>query len=224
VPRPALIGILFSLAASLARADSLASLEAEQAALFERVAPGVVLVSAGKATGAGFAVTPGLVLTAAHVVAGHSDVAVILRGGRTVAGRVLELAAGGLDVALVAVAAQDLAPLALARASALRAGSVVASVGHPDGSRWTLAVGLVAQDPADAADPRLLRLQLPLRAGASGGPVVDREGRVVGVVSLGAAETAATFAVRIEAAERALPALARARERAGTVAQAPAGR
>jgi S1-C subfamily serine protease len=213
VHRRLLVGAVLALAGGPARAESLAALEAEQAALFDRVAPGVVVVSAGASLGAGFAVAPGLVLTAAHVVAGRRDVAVTLRGGPTVSGTVVEIASGGLDVALVAVAAEDLPALALADASALRAGSVVAAVGHPDGSRWTLAVGLVAQDPADAADRRLLRLQLPLRAGASGGPVVDRAGRVVGIAVLGAEGTAATFAVRIEAAVRALPALSRGARR-----------
>jgi S1-C subfamily serine protease len=219
-----LVCVVLGLAGGPAGAESLAALEAEQASLFDRVAPGVVLVSGGGALGAGFAIAPGLVLTAAHVVAGRREVAVTLRGGRAVAGTVVELAAGDLDVALVAVPAEDLPVLDVADAAALRAGSVVASVGHPDGSGWTLAVGLVAQDPADASDQRLVRLQLPLRAGASGGPVVDRSGRVVGIVSLGAARTAATFAVRIEEAVRALPTLARARrEPAGAVARAVEG-
>jgi S1-C subfamily serine protease len=212
---------LLALAAAPARAQSLAALEAEQEALFDRVAAGVVVVSAGGALGAGFAVGPGLVLTAAHVVAGRGGVAVTLRGGRTVAGSVVEIAEGGIDVALLAVPAEDLPVLALADASALRAGSVVASVGHPDGNRFTLAVGLVAQDPADSADQRLVRLQLPLRAGASGGPVVDRSGRVVGIVALGQAATAATFAVRIEAAVRALSSLAEERGAGAAFARVP---
>ncbi len=52
-----------------------------------------------------------------------------------------------------------------------------------------------------------MRLQLPLRAGASGGPLVDRTGRAVGIVTLGGPEAAA-FAVRMEAAVRALVGLA----------------
>jgi len=193
--------------AARARADTLASLEAEQVALFERIAPGVVAISAGDGIGAGFAVAPGLVLTAAHVVGAAREVGVTFRDGRTVRGTVVEVARGDRDVALVSIPATPPAILPLADASALRAGTVVATIGHPDGNRWTLALGVVAQDGADGPERALVRLQLPLRAGASGGPVVDRAGRVVGVVTLGAPGTVA-FAVRIEAAVRSLAGLA----------------
>jgi S1-C subfamily serine protease len=198
-----------TLAAALApdaRADALASLEAEQTALYDRIAPGVAVLSAGGAIGAGFAVAPGLLLTAAHVVEGARDVDVLLRDGRTFRGEVVERAAGGLDVALVRIPASP-PILELAQSASLRPGSVIASVGHPDGSHFVLGTGVVAQAQADGSDASLVRLQMPLRPGASGGPVVDRTGRVVGVVALGAPGTVA-FAVRAEAAARALAGLA----------------
>lgn len=203
---PRVAPALLALAALPVRAEVLAGLEGEQAALYEAVAPGVAVLTAGRAVGAGFAVAPGLLLTAAHVVEGAAHLDVQLRDGRLVRGEVVERAAGGLDLALVRV---PVAPpvLALAPAAGLRPGHVVATVGHPDGNRFTLATGLVAQEAGDGSDPSLVRLQLPLRQGASGGPVVDRAGRVVGVVALGAAGTVA-FAVRIEAARAALRGLA----------------
>jgi serine protease Do len=204
VPRLGLV-LLVALASARPRADTLASLEAEQSALFDRVAPGVVVIAGRGSLGAGFAVAPGLVLTAAHVVAGQRVVQVTLRDGRVVAGSVDEIAAGDVDAALVRVPV-TLPLLELGQADQLRAGSVVASIGHPDGNRWTLATGFVAQDPADSADRDVVRLQLPLRPGASGGPVVDRAGRVVAVVALGAPGTAA-YGVRIEAALRSLAGL-----------------
>lgn len=203
MPRPGLIAVTFLVASPAARASTLAALEAEQEALFDRVAPGVVVVSAGGLVSAGFAVAPGLVLTAAHAVAGAREVTVTLRDGRAARATVAEVAPDGLDVALLRIALSP-PPLPIAAGAALRAGSVVAAIGHPDGSRWTLATGLVAQDPADGKDPSLLRLQLPLRAGASGGPVVDRSGRVVAIVVSGEAQTSVAFAVRIGAALRSV--------------------
>jgi S1-C subfamily serine protease len=193
-------------AAPRARGEVLADLEGEQTALYEAVAPGVVLLTTGHVVGAGFAVAPGLLLTAAHVVDGAAEVEVRLRDGRVVRGQVVERAAGGLDAALVRIPA-ELPVLALAPSAGLRPGRVVATVGHPDGNRFTLGTGVVAQEPGDGPDPSLVRLQLPLRPGASGGPVVDRAGRVVGVVALGASGTV-TFAVRTEAALGALRGLA----------------
>jgi S1-C subfamily serine protease len=191
-----IVGVLSSLGA--ARADTLASLEEDQTALYDRIAPGVAVLSAGRAIGAGFAVAPGLLLTAAHVVDGAAGVDVLLRDGRSVRGEVIERAASGLDLALVRIPAEP-PSLPLAPSDGLRPGSVVATVGHPDGNRFTLGTGVVAQAAADGPDPTLVRLQLPLRQGASGGPVVDRHGRVVGVVTLGASGTVA-FAIRTEVA------------------------
>jgi S1-C subfamily serine protease len=164
----------------------------------------VVVVLSRGLLGAGVAVSPGVVLTASHLVPPDGEVDVVLRDGSRVHGTLLERA-DGVDAALVRIPAAPRA-LELGRAGTLRPGAVVATIGHPDGSRFVLATGLVAQSPADAADAGLLRLQLPVRAGASGGPVVDRSGRVVGIISVGAPGTV-TFAVRIETAARALDAL-----------------
>lgn len=196
---------LLVLAPTQPHAEALAELEAAQTALYERIAPGIAVVTRSGAVGAAFAVAPGLLLTAGHVVGDEREVDVGLRDGRTVRGVVVERGADGLDVALVRIPA-DPPVLPLAPSALLRPGSIVATIGHPDGNRFVLATGLVAQAPDDAASAALVRLQLPLRAGASGGPVVDRSGRVVGVVALGAAGTV-TFAVRAEAAVRALPGL-----------------
>jgi serine protease Do len=205
VRRLASAALALAIFASGARGDVLASIEAEHQELFERIAPSTVVISGGGALGAGFAIAPGLLLTAAHVVGTRREVAVALRDGRVLTGTVEEVAAGDVDAALVRVPI-TLPVLELGAAAPLRAGSVVASIGHPDGNRWTLATGFVAQDPADSTDRDVVRLQLPLRPGASGGPVVDRAGRVVAVVALGAPGTVA-YGVRIEAAVRALAAL-----------------
>jgi serine protease Do len=207
VHRLAVVIVLAALSGQHARADVLASLEAEQQELFDRIAPSTVVISGGGTLGAGFAVAPGLLLTAAHVVAGREDVTVTLRDGRAVRGTVEEVAPGDVDAALVRIPV-TLPLLELGEAGALRAGSVVATVGHPDGSRWTLSVGFVSQDPSDSGDPELVRLQLPLRDGASGGPVVDRSGRVVALVASGAPGTVA-YGLRSEAAARSLRGLAR---------------
>lgn len=202
-----LIAIILAVTSLPARgADPLADLEDAQRALFERVAPAVVVIERGGAIGAGFAVAPGVVVTAGHVVADATVVTVTLAGGRVVPGTVTERSADGLDLALVRVAETPARTLALAGPPA-RTGAFVASVGHDDGNRWTLATGIVANAQADGPDGALLRLQLPLRPGASGGPVVDRAGNVLGIVTHGGPGEA-TFAVRSAAALRSLSGLA----------------
>lgn len=193
------------------RPDALAELEHEHARLFDRVAPAVVAISNGSAIGAGFAVAPELVVTAAHVVLGATDVEVTLRDRRVVRGQVIERSPGGLDLALLRVPVTPSAVLALSASPAVRAGSIAAAVGHGDGNRWSLATGIVSSAEVDGANGPLFRLQIPLRPGASGGPVVDREGRVIGVVTHGAAG-AVSFAVRSDVVLRAFAGLAGAEQ------------
>jgi len=202
-----------------ARPDTLAALEDEQTALFERVAPAVVAIRSGNGYAAGFAVAPGLVLTAAHALRGEGAIEVTLRDGRIVPGEVVERSPDGLDLALLAIPATPAALLELSAILDVRTGSLVAVVGHGDGSLWSLSTGVVSNVAAAGPDGTLLGLQIPLRPGASGGPVVDRRGRVVGIVAHGASGAVA-FAVRSDAALRSLPRLAQIlRELAGSATE-----
>lgn len=204
-----MLATLLALAAApieSAGAGALGTLEDEQVALFERIANAVVVISHGGTVGTGFGVAPGLVLTAAHVVAGAAEVEVTLRDGRTLRGGVLTGTGAGTDLALVRLPPASLATLALSPVSRPRTGSVVATVGHGDGNRWSFATGMVSNAEADGPGGALLRLQLPLRPGASGGPVVDRAGRVVGMITTGGPGVA--FAVRAPVILGALKGLA----------------
>lgn len=207
--RRAALGLIALLATTPdARPDALATLEDEQTALFDRVAPAVVVIRSGDARGTGFAVGPGLVVTAAHALHGERDVTVTLYDGRVVRGELVELAQGGLDLALVRIPVSPASFLELRSATAVRTGSLVAVVGHGEGLLWSLATGLVSNAEPVGPDSALLALQIALRPGASGGPVVDRSGRVVGVVAQGASGIA--FAVRADAVLRAFPEIAEA--------------
>jgi S1-C subfamily serine protease len=188
---------------------ALSSLETEQATLFARVAPSVVLLMRDGASGSGFIVgRDGLVLTNAHVVGEGDEVTVQLSDGRAGTGRVIARATGALDLALVRVPFTDLPPLAAGDASALRAGTFAATVGHGGGAAWTFSTGLVANPrPLGDSSPVVLA-QMALRPGSSGGPLVDRLGRAVAIVTAGTRDASGvTFAIRVDAAVRAFPQL-----------------
>lgn len=217
------------LAAGAARAeptDALGETERAQQALFEKVAPAVVLISRGGSLGTGFFVRPdGLVLTNAHVVGEEARVPVVLRDGRRLEGQVVERAAGNVDLALVQVPVEGVAALELDGLSDVRVGSFVAAVGHGEGLKgglWTFSVGMVSNIHPVGAERPVLQTQIPLNPGSSGAPVVDRRGRAVGVVTAGIqAANSINFAIRADVALRSLSRLSAA---AGyLVVLAPAG-
>lgn len=204
-------------------ADALAAVEARQQEIFDRIAPSVVFITAEGGFGSGFFVAAdGLVLTNRHVVGKVPEVSVILHDGRTVAGQVVERAANEIDLALVRVPVENVPALSLEVPGDLRIGSWVASVGHARGGAWAFNVGLVSNIYPVGSDRPVFQTQIPLAPGSSGGPVVDKGGRVVGIVTAGIEGAGAiNFAIRSDVALRTLQGLASLC--ACIVIEAPAG-
>jgi serine protease Do len=126
----------------------------------------------------------GLVVTNAHV-ARTDALDVVLADGRRTRGRV-EARAPGDDLAAVRVDPAALAGVPTAvvgDAATLRPGDLVVAHGHPLGVEHALAAGVVHRidraSPGDA--PALVRADVRLAPGNSGGPLADADGRVVGV-------------------------------------------
>lgn len=204
--RPCAVLLTASLLPLAASANSvLASIEKEQQRIFESVAPSVVLITSGAGVGSGFFVrADGLVLTNAHVVADRATVEVVLHDGRKVTGRVLERASGKIDLALVQADVRNVPALPLGPASRLRVGSWVAAVGHGAGAMWTFNTGMVSNIYPDASERPVFQTQIPVNPGNSGGPIVDRTGRVVGLVTAGINDAqVVNFGIRIDVALKA---------------------
>ncbi len=187
-------------------AAAITGLEQAHQELFARVAPSVVLLTRGGASGSGFFVRDRLVLTNRHVAGEAGAIDVFLADGRHARGEVVE-SAGGLDLALVEVPLA--APvLALGDPGSLREGSFAAAVGLGAGAGWTFATGIISHARPLGEGSPLLQAQLPLRRGSSGAPLVDARGRAVGIVTSGALDAAGfAFAIRADAAVRAFPRL-----------------
>lgn len=138
--------------------------------------------------GSGFPVDNQLVVTNAHVVAGTGRHRVLTRNGGRFAATVVWFDPKR-DLALLNVPGLDLSPLQLA--SSARAGTTGAVIGYPGGgSETVVGARVVARTAAvgrDIYSSSLVRRQIyvlraKVRRGDSGGPVVDRSGRPLGVV------------------------------------------
>lgn len=195
-------------AGGIAAADPLADIETAQRELFRRVAPSVVYITTRTGTGSGFFVsTDGWIVTNSHVVSG-GPITVLLHGGQRHQGRVMARAKEGIDLALVKIDATGTPPLVLDGKS-LSVGSWVASVGHGADSPWSFTVGLVSNIYPYKQGRPVFQTQIPLNPGSSGSPIVDREGRVVGIATAGIKQASSVnFAIRAEVALSSLPQLA----------------
>lgn len=129
----------------------------------------------------------GHVLTNAHVVEGAARVWVALADGR----RLLAALVGSdtqCDLAILRVGALDL-PVAELASYTLRVGQLVVAIGNPYGFGWTVTAGVVSAvgREIEAAPGRWLRgliqTDASINPGNSGGPLVDAQGRVVGITT-----------------------------------------
>lgn len=203
--RPLLV--LCALAAPTA-ADPLGEVEAAQQAIYMRVSPAVAYLSSDRGIGSGFFVQRGVLLTAGHVVGTAPTIAVTLSNGKKLTGTVIERASGDIDLALVRVPATDLTPLELSLAPP-RVGTWIASVGHGADSPWTFTTGMVSNVYTNRQGDPVLQTQIPLNPGNSGGPIVDRTGKVVAIVAKGViAANNVNFAIGAQVAARQLRGLA----------------
>lgn len=145
----------------------------------------VVEVRAGE-SGSGTGIVwggAGLVITNAHCVPRGAP-SRVQSDGRWRAARVLAYHPRH-DLALLGVHSVSGPLLELRDAESLRAGELVFAHGHPLGVRDALAMGVVhgvARDRTGAA--RWIVADVRLAPGNSGGPLVDAEGRLVGINSM----------------------------------------
>ena len=126
----------------------------------------------------------GLVLTSRHVIEGADDVRVLLDDGRSFPGTVTARDAW-LDVALIRIsAARGLPVVTLGSSEALRVGDPVIAIGNPFGLGPSVTRGILSakgRSLDDGPSETFLQSDASVNPGCSGGPLLDRAGRVVGI-------------------------------------------
>ncbi len=155
------------------------------------VIPAVVRVSGEAAMGSGVLINPsGLVLTSAHLVGDSSQVRVVIEGTRTLKGRVTRLDATR-DLALVQLPPGVYPWANLASDADLFLGAPVFAIGYPinlPGSA-TITQGIVSRLLSESSSRgEIIQTDADINRGNSGGPLVDSQGRLVGIVTTVLAE------------------------------------
>ena len=199
------------------------------AGIYERVSPGVVYIAAttaqGQGSGSGFVVgTDGTIVTNDHVVEGAERVSVrFTENGDPLTAKVVGTDPS-TDIALLDVDESKVEggvqPLPLAESKALRPGQPAIAIGSPFGLQGTVTSGIVSalnreiQAPNGFTISGIIQTDAAINPGNSGGPLLDGEGRVIGVNSQiatngGASNSGVGFAVPIDTVKSVIPQLKR---------------
>lgn len=150
----------------------------------ERVGPSVVGIGRGRGRGSGVVLADGLVATNAHNIRGE-ETTVVFAGDRSAVGRVAGVDVDA-DLAVIAVDTGGAPAVAWADDAEARVGAAVFALANP-GGQLRVTFGLVSAVGRAFRGPRGRRIAgsiehtAPLPRGASGGPVVDSAGRLLGI-------------------------------------------
>ena len=154
--------------------------------LVEKASKSVVRVDARRGrAGTGIVWDTGLVLTANHVVEQEDDIEVVVDDKSTKATLVGRDPA--TDVALLKVEGLSAPALPRAKVEGLKPGQIVLAIGRPGSLKATFgtisAVSSSWRGWRGSEIEHLIQTNAPLYPGFSGGPLVDVDGRVVGMNS-----------------------------------------
>lgn len=202
--------------------------------VFERVAPSVVnidttamqtnlfsmsVTEVPQGSGSGFVYDKkGHIVTNFHVIENAAKVSVTVKGGHRFEAKIVG-AEPDKDLALLKIEAPErlLVPVQLADSKALRVGQRVLAIGNPFGLDQTLTTGVVSalereiQSRTDRRIQDVIQTDAAINPGNSGGPLLDSQGRVIGVntqiYSPSGASAGIGFAIPANAVSRVVPQL-----------------
>ncbi len=161
-----------------------ASSSADFSLIIEDVIPSIVSVATDVSQGSGFIITSeGHIITNAHVLEGARYAKVLLYGADE---WVLTELVGydlDLDVAVLKIQGSGHDYLEFDDSDNVRVGEKVIALGNPLGLSFSVTEGIVSglkrEGPNDL--PAYIQIDVPLNQGNSGGPLVNKKGKVIGI-------------------------------------------
>ncbi len=172
------------------------SLRAGNEALAKQIKPSLVAIyPAGRegtetGVGSGFVISEdGLIATNFHVIGEGRALRVEFPDGtrREVTG--VHAWDRTRDLAILRVAGSGLPALTLGDSASVEQGMPAVAMGNPLGYRFSMVEGIISARQ-EVEGRTMLQLAMPVERGNSGGPVLDKEGKVLGIVTLKSAVTA----------------------------------
>jgi serine protease Do len=149
-----------------------------------RVTPAVVSITSRGASGSGVIIREdGVILTNAHVVGNMRQVTVGMASGEEYTGQVLGRDPS-MDLAVVRVQPRGALPTAvMGDSDMLQVGQTAIAIGNPLGLERTVTTGIVSALDRTLGRQlgELIQTDAAINPGNSGGPLLDSQGRVIGI-------------------------------------------
>lgn len=143
-----------------------------------------------EALGTGFVVgKDGLIATNLHVIGSARKIEVQLSDGSMHDVKAVHATDPSLDLAIIQIDKTDMKPLTLGDSDKVEQGQRVISIGHPQGLEYSVVEGVVSA-MRKIEEATMIQIAIPIEQGNSGGPLLDMQGQVQGILTLKSAITA----------------------------------
>jgi len=139
--------------------------------------------------GSGFIVSEdGLIATNLHVIGEARRLQIEMHDGKTHVVTAIHASDNHLDLALLKIDAKGLKPLPLGDSAKIRQGDPIVAMGAPEGLGFSIVQGVLSAT-RDIDGQQMLQVAIPIEKGNSGGPLLDMQGRVLGILTLKSLKT-----------------------------------
>jgi V8-like Glu-specific endopeptidase len=162
----------------------------DSAQITKKISPAVVLIkgttSSGEILGTGFVIsTDGKIATNLHVVESLKSGGVQFASGEKFDSFSVLAFDARKDIAIIKIPGFDLPTVALGNSNNVQVGEPVLAAGSPLGLQGTVTTGVVSsiRDDPTGGGFKVLQTDASVNPGNSGGPLVNRQGEVIGIVT-----------------------------------------
>lgn len=156
----------------------------------ESVKPSIVEISVSgrdgrnRGVGTGFVISDdGLIATNLHVIGDAREFSIKTSDEKELTVKTVHASDRAMDLAIIRVEETALSPLPLGNAAELKQGTPIVVMGNPHGLKNSVVSG-VNSGFREIEGRQMIQLAIPIEPGNSGGPVLDRNGTVYGVVTM----------------------------------------
>ena len=144
----------------------------------------IVVIETDTGLGSGFLVNSnGTVVTNHHVIARAKEITIKLTNGETYRRVYLLSQDETRDIAILRIEASDVPTLKLGNSNQTKVGEEVLLIGAPRGLDQTVSNGIISGIRVLDDGTRVIQTTAPASPGSSGGPLLDRLGNVIGILT-----------------------------------------
>ena len=149
----------------------------------EEIYGSVFVIETDSAIGSGFAISEKEVVTNAHVISNGHKISVVTYEGSSLSARVTAYDED-LDLAILYVADATFIPLPFDSLDAIHVGDDVYAIGAPKSMSYSLTKGIISSKDRVIRNRHYIQIDAAVNEGNSGGPLLDANGNVLGVITL----------------------------------------